>query len=148
MKRIVPPVPWSFIWRATACAARNAPVVLTLRVRDHSAGVMSRACVQPTTPAKHRRWSMEPRVLDTVSTARSSSVADVTSTWTGSMRAWGKSFFKDWISGLACDASRSKRARPVRPCSSNARALTKARVPVPPVTVSIQCQHVELVQWR
>ena len=80
VKRMVPPVSWSFIWRATACAARNAPVVLMLRVRDHSVGVMSMACVQPTTPAKHRRWSMEPRALYAVSTARSSSVADVTST--------------------------------------------------------------------
>ena len=80
VKRMVPPVSWFFIWRATACAARNAPVVLMLRVRDHSVGVMSRACVQPTTPAKHRRWSMEPRALYAVSTARSSSVADVTST--------------------------------------------------------------------
>lgn len=119
---------------ATACAQKNAPVVLTSSVRFHSSGVISTACWQPTTPAKHIKISTLPSSCAARSTAVWTCVASVTLTLSVTIVACGKSVRRASISALACDGSRSNRARPERPCSSSARALTKARVPAPPVT--------------
>lgn len=55
------------------------------------------ACTQPTIPAKQKRWSMEPRVLTTDSTASDSAEASVTSTAMPKTRDEGKSFAKERI---------------------------------------------------
>ena len=96
---------------------------------------MSIACVHPTTPAKQQRISTL-RSSETVSlTADSSCSALVTSTLIDRIFADGKSAFSASIFCVDFEWSRSKSARPERPCSSNARAFTRARVPAPPVTV-------------
>ncbi len=129
---------------ATACALRNAPVVLISSVLLHSGALMSMACVQPTTPAKQHSMSTLPSSRATSSTADFSWSALVMSTFTERICALGKSFFRESISLEEELESRSNSARFERPCSSRARALTRARVPAPPVTASpvISCRSV------
>ena len=123
--------------RPTTCADRKLPVVLMSRVLRHSVDEKSVAWVQPTTPAKQQRIVIFPSSLTVMSTADCSSSAFVISILTGSILEDGKSFFKASISVVACDGARSNRARPDKPCSRRARALTRARVPAPPVTMDV-----------
>ena len=122
-------------YRAAACAERKEPVVLMSSLLFHSEGVISIACVQPTTPAKQHSMSTLPSSETVRSTADSNCSALVTSTLTDRTVAPGKSFLSASISRDDFEWSRSKSARPERPCSSKARAFTRARVPAPPVTV-------------
>ena len=122
-------------YRAAACAERKEPVVLISNLLFHSAGVMSIACVHPTTPAKQHSISTLPNSETVSLTADSNCSAFVTSTRIESTVAFGKSVLSASISRLDFEWSRSNSARPERPCSSKARALTRARVPAPPVTV-------------
>lgn len=134
--------------RAAACAARKEPVVLISSRLFHSAGDMSIACVHPTTPAKQHSTSTLRR-CDTVSlTADSNCSAFVTSTFIDKTFACGKSAFSASISRVDFEWSRSKSARPERPCSSKARAFTRARVPAPPVTGKRQYQRCGLERRR
>ena len=122
-------------YRAAACAERKEPVVLISSLLFHSEDDISMACVHPTTPAKQHNMSTLPSSEAASVTADRSCSASVTSTLTGSTVAPGNSALSASISGIDFAWSRSKRARPERPCSSKARALTRARVPAPPVTV-------------
>ena len=122
---------------ATACAHKNAPVVLTSNTRRHSSARMSTACTHPTTPAKQHRISTLPNSAAVSSTARSTCAASVTSTRLTRICAPGKSAARDLTSESAWAKSRSRSARLERPCSRRARALMRARVPAPPVTVLV-----------
>ena len=85
-------------YRAAACAERKEPVVLISSLLFHSEGVMSIACVHPTTPAKQHSISTLPN-SDTVSlTADSNCSAFVTSTLIESTVAFGKSVLSASIS--------------------------------------------------
>ena len=110
--------------------------MLTSKVWRHSSGVMERAGVQPTTPAKQQRISMLPswEAREAMAVVRESSL--VTLALPVKILAPGKSRVKEAISSLAVsENARSRRPRPERPCSRSARALTRARVPPPPVTI-------------
>lgn len=92
------------------------------------------AWVQPTTPAKQRSVEIEPRTLRVSVRAAAMAVSERTSTAMVRMRACG-----NWVCSVlrwekAVSGFRSQRARPVAPCSRRARAASRARVPVPPVT--------------
>lgn len=51
------------------------------------------------------------------------------------MRAEGKSAIRAEMAGADWEGERSRRARPVRPCSRRERDAERARVPAPPVTI-------------
>ena len=121
-------------YRAAAWAERKEPVVLISNLLFHSEADISMACVQPTTPAKQHSISTLPSSEVVNLTADSSCSAFVTSTLIDKTLALGKSVFSASISRVDFECSRSKSARPERPCSSKARAFTRARVPAPPVT--------------
>jgi photosystem II stability/assembly factor-like uncharacterized protein len=93
------------------------------------------AWVQPTTPAKQSRMSME-WVEAAVAKAAVTAGASVTSTGVQVILAEGKSVMRDWIAGseVVKVVRRSKSVRLDRPCSRSARAAARARVPAPPVT--------------
>lgn len=61
-------------------------------------------------------------------------MGSVTSLHIERMRACGKSWEREVMWSVVEEKSRSRRARPESPCSRRARALTRARVPPPPVT--------------
>ena len=127
--------------RAAACAERKEPVVLISSRLFHSVGDMSMACVHPTTPAKQHSISTLRRCETVSLTADSNCSALVMSTFIDKTFACGKSAFSASISWVDFAWSRSKSARPERPCSSKARAFTRARVPAPPVTGQRPCQR-------
>lgn len=95
------------------------------------------AWMQPTIPAKQKRWSIELRVLTVEATASERAEASVTSTARPKIRDEGKSFAKARIEVWEVRRvdSRSQRAIPEAPCSRRARAAERPRVPAPPVTV-------------
>ena len=137
MNTIFPPLPLALISFAAACAQRNEPVVLMSRVRRHSSGLMSIACVQPTTPAKQQRMSRPCNSWAAEVMAALTLGASVTLTCLQMIFALGKSLRKLSMAVDALDGLRSKRPRPVTPCSSRARAASRASVPAPPVTVEV-----------
>ena len=135
---MLPGVRWRIMCAALAREARKAPVVLMSKVRRHSSDVMERAGVQPTTPAKQQRISRLPswEAREAMAVVRAGS--SVTLALMGRILAAGKLRVNDAISSLAAsENARSRSPRPERPCSRSARAVTKARVPPPPVTISM-----------
>lgn len=134
MKRMEPRVLVGIRALANACAHRNEPVVLISSVRFHSAGAMSSACVHPTTPAKQHSIFTGPSSAVDWASARSTCAGSVTSPHIERIRACGKSRKREVIWSAVEEKSRSKRTKPESPCSRRARALTRARVPLPPVT--------------
>ena len=102
---------------------------------------MSRACVQPTTPAKQQRISMLPSSLAISTVAVSTPVAFVISTIFRTILDEGKSIRRRSMAATDCLRLMSNSARPARPCSSRARAASRAKVPAPPVTARVLAQQ-------
>lgn len=136
MNTIDPPVFWAIMCLAEAWAIRKAPVVFISRVRRNSAAVISIAWVQPTTPAKERTTSMEPRCLAVSVTAALTAASSVMSTVLKLIFAEGNSAWSslalrdDWV-GFT-----SKIMRPFAPCSRRARAAWN------PVFILISIQYI------
>ena len=89
---------WAY--RAAACADRKEPVVLISSRLFHSEGDISIACVHPTTPAKQHSISTPPSSETVSLTADSNCSAFVTSTFTKSTLALGKSALS---ASISCD---------------------------------------------
>ncbi len=160
MKTIRPPeeLLGGIMYFAAAWAQRKAPFRFTSNILRHCEAGVEMLGTQPTMPAKQRSMEMEGvgfeqedeeagskllafGVLRAMAASRMvrGTFPEVTSQDRSTIRAAGKSERRSWMAGwedLRVD-SISRRAMPLAPCSSRARADARARTPAPPVMMAL-----------